>query len=132
MRIVIGLALLAFAAACADNPKPAVMNARPPVPPASTSTTVSASASSGAVQGKTYLCTSPSMSMQFVVAGDQYETRNAAKGARSGKGKLKISGDKLTPLTGPLVGQVGTRTKTGYEFEAELAGAAKPLTCKAG
>lgn len=128
MRVAIGLVALAFTAACANNPMPPIGRAGgPPVPPASTSTT-----STGTATGKTYACTSPAMSMQLIIAGDQYETRNAARGAKAGKGKLKIAGDTLTPLTGPLVGQVGTRTKTGYEFEAELAGAAKPLTCTAG
>jgi hypothetical protein len=128
MRVAIGLAALAFTAACAANPKPAINTAGgPPVPPGAASSTTA----SGTLTGKTYACTSPAMSMQLIVNGDQYETRNAAKGAKTGKGKLKIAGDTLTPLTGPLVGQVGTRTKTGYEFEAELAGAAKPLTCTA-
>jgi len=126
MRIAIGLAVLAFTAACAANPKPAVnTSGSPPVPPAATSTTTTTTTTTG----KTYACTSPTMSMQLVVTGDQYETKNAAKGAKAGKGRLKISGDTLTPLTGPLVGQVGTKTKSGYEFEAELAGAAKPLSC---
>jgi len=135
MRLAIGLLALAFTAACAAEPKAAIKTSSgPPVPPraiASATSTAASTTSTGALTGKTYACTSPAMSLQLIVTGDQYETRNAAKGAKAGKGKLKIAGDTLTPLTGPLVGQVGTRTKTGYAFEAELAGAAKPLTCTA-